>query len=80
MKPSAEELKQLKSVSPQAIRKVVEYLEDVLGLSVYGGNKDLDQKRRIIWEGPACRDYGAEDVILYRKMLMQGAERKEVDL
>jgi hypothetical protein len=48
----------------KTIRSVVEYLESI-GLSVYGQNVDLSESFGILY--PSCKDYTAEDIILYRK-------------
>ena len=60
----------IKSIKPATLRKVITYLEEELGLSVYGSFRDLENKT----VGPGCMDYDADSVIKYRKLLMDNAE------
>lgn len=49
------------------LREVVEYLESI-GLHVYGPNVDLDTRKK----GPALRDFSAQEVLWYRRILEEG--------
>jgi hypothetical protein len=53
----------MKGPTPATIRKVVEYLENELDLSVYGPYRDLDNGK----EGPGCMDYDIERILKLRK-------------
>lgn len=63
----------LKKVRPATIRKVVNYLAEELGLSVYGHAADLDTAQGNF----GCMDYDADMVLKLRGLYMQGIELEE---
>jgi hypothetical protein len=60
----------IKSIKPATLRKVITYLEEELGLSVYGSYRHLETKT----VGAGCMDYDVDSVIEYRKLLMNNVE------
>jgi len=57
----------LKSIKPATIRKVVNYLQNELNLSVYGSYIDLDHAQG----NYGCMDYNADDIIKLRSLYMR---------
>jgi hypothetical protein len=62
--------KSLFAIRPCVLRKVVNYIEEELGLSIYGDNLDLDA--HVQYEGQ--RDFSANDVLQLRTLLVNGVE------
>lgn len=60
--------KGIKSVRPKTLLKVIKYLEDELGLSVYGPCRDLESGE----EKDALMDYTPEDCVRLRELVLKG--------
>lgn len=58
----------IKTIKPATLRKVVNYLQDELGLSVYGPCVNLDSG----YQYAAHMDYSADDVVKLRALFLNG--------
>ena len=65
----------LKTIRPVTIRKVINYIESELGLSIYGSNMNLDTAQGD-W---GCRDFNADDVIKLRALYLKNITIKHPD-
>lgn len=54
--------------SPATIRRVVDYLENTLGLTVYGACRDVEAD----YDYGGCMDYDADTILAWRKTVRKG--------